>query len=349
MTQIPCPVCGRDCIKDIDRVPKNPKDYFSSCSRCHAENYDKTIPPSGFVPESCSGCGRRYIDDVMAHCHCIISEEREDFRKMPLSAVGTPLLSPGIFMLRPPFLGPGSVVLLSAYANRKSAERICSEVSEVKGVVLDSGSLPGIGPLGDVGANELLCGCDVRGDIFQVRKERFITYKQQSLCHIEYPKASGPKIEAVRRKILRNNPGIFVDAFCGCGTLGIAACIAGAEDVILNDAWYSSAWWAAVNLYANRSLLGIDEVIFRSDLKKLAEKPVMRPGDSPVVVAEASSAGRTIKILHGDYRSLPEIVPDCENKGSVAVLDVFSKEETAKTDELIRWWNSETGGDSFIP
>ena len=349
MDKIPCPVCGGGCITEIDRIPDNPRGIFSPCSRCRAEIRDKNIPPSGDVPLPCPGCGRRFIDDVMVHCHRIISEEKDSFSGMPLSAVGMPLLSPGIFMLRPPFLSPGSVVLLSKSVSRHTADRIFHEVPEIKGVVLDRNVLPGIGPDGNSGSNELISGCDVRGDIFQVQKKRFIVYKQQSLCHIEYPKGSDPKIETVRKKVLRNNPDIFVDAFCGCGTLGIAASITGAQNVILNDAWYSSAWWSAVNISANRSLLGIDEVIFRSDLEKLSEKPVMRPGDSPVVVAEASGAGRTIKVTHGDYSSLPKVISDDKKMTSLAAIDIFDKENSVKTEGLIRWWNGETGGDSFIP
>ncbi|UUX91183.1 hypothetical protein [Methanoplanus endosymbiosus] len=349
MDNISCPVCGGDCIRATDIIPDNPIKIFSPCSRCHADIRDKSLPPSGDVPQPCPGCGRRFIDDVMAHCHSIISEENGSFSAMPVSAVGMPLLSPGIFMLRPPFLGHDSVVLLSKAVSRHIAERIYSEVPEIKGVILDRGILPGIGPNGGAAGNELISGCDVRGDIFPVQKKKFIIYKQQSLCHIEYPKGSNPKIETVRKKILRNNPEIFVDAFCGCGTLGIAASLTGAENVILNDAWYSSAWWSAVNLYANRTLLGIDEVVFRSDLKKLSETPVMHHGDSSVVVAEAFGADRAVQVIHGDYRSLPGIIPDGKKTSPIAVFDVFDKENTARTDELIRWWDGETGGDSFIP
>ncbi|EHQ35268.1 hypothetical protein [Methanoplanus limicola] len=349
MDKLLCPVCGGNCIAEIDRIPDNPRKLFSPCSRCRADFRDKSIPPSGDFPLACPECGRRFIDDVMAHCHRIISEEEDDFRSMSLSAVGMPLLSPGIFMLRPPFLSPDSVVLLSKSVTRHTADRIFHEVPEIKGVILDREALPGIGPDGYSGSNELICGCDVRGDIFQVQKKRFIIYKQQSLCHIEYPKGSDPKIEAVRKNVLRNQPDIFVDAFCGCGTLGIAASITGAQNVILNDAWYSSAWWSAINILANRSLLGADEVIFRSGLEKLSEKPVMRPGDPPSVVAEASGAGRSLKVIHGDYRSILKMIPDDKKMTSIAAIDVFDKENTAGTDELIRWWNDETGGDSFIP
>jgi hypothetical protein len=56
-----------------------------------------------------------------------------------------------------------------------------------------------------------------------------------------------------------------------------------------------------------------------------------------------------MKVIHGDYRSIPKMISDDKKMTSIAAIDVFDKEDTAGTDELIRWWNDETGGDSFIP
>ena len=59
-----------------------------------------------------------------------------------------------------------------------------------------------------------------------------------------------------------------VDGLCGPGTLGL---ICGAKRVVFNDAWLPAVQNVLLNLEANRSLLGIDEIEYPEKSKSTVE------------------------------------------------------------------------------
>jgi len=67
----------------------------------------------------------------------------------------------------------------------------------------------------------------------------------------------------------------FIDACSGVGTLGIAAACLGVPHVVMNDAWYASAFWSAFNLEVNREYLNISRVKIFEQLQDLQKHPVM--------------------------------------------------------------------------
>jgi hypothetical protein len=78
-------------------------------------------------------CGKRFIDEVFAHIYVIMVEEGDMKPTAPLIAVGSPLVHPGFPMERPPFLSGKSLVLLTQKATKQTAERLMSEVPELRG------------------------------------------------------------------------------------------------------------------------------------------------------------------------------------------------------------------------
>ena len=345
MSNISCPVCGGDCIKDAETLIREAEDLFLPCSDCIAVPLDKRLPPAGLPPsEPCPSCGKRFIDDVFSHCHAIMAEEGVIGAGTPLGGIGTPLISPGIDLLSPPFLPRRSLVLLTRHADKKTAERLVAEIPEIKGVIKDMGVVPGISgdDFSSSSENELLAGCDVRADIFRSSGGAFVVYKQQSLLHIEFPRGTGLKIRTVEKMIDENRPEVFIDACCGAGTLGIAALLAGVPSVVFNDAWYPAAFWSAVNIHANRCLTGTGEIAFAGSC---------RPGERRISaetmeIAESEGGEGETVVLWGDYMNAGDFIP----KGRrLAAIDVFGKDNREKTKRIVSRWKAAFGGDAFIP
>ncbi|HZD43839.1 MAG TPA: hypothetical protein VE134_07255, partial [Methanomicrobiales archaeon] len=234
-----CPVCGGDCIQPAHEVLALVPQIFLPCPSCRGQTLDKKAPLKDLsFPSPCT-CGKRFIDGVFAHLYTIMVEEGDLPKTAPLRQVGTPLVHPGFPMQYPPFLPKDSLLLLSRRVTRKSAERMVGEVPEIRGVVKCGDFVPGASDsaLADSPrVHELLAGCDVRANIFPTTVSPAVIYKQQSLMHIEFPRPSNPKITSVTARITRQMPYIFVDAFCGAGTLGIVGSLLGVPHVILNDA-----------------------------------------------------------------------------------------------------------------
>ena len=131
-----------------------------------------------------------------------------------------------------------------------------SEVPELRGVVKTGDFAPGIAnpDLHSVPkVYELLAGCDVGLMFFRLRTGPLVIYKQQSLIHIEFPRPRYPKIRSVEQHVGTPPVKTFVDACSGVGTLGLAAACLGVPHVMMNDAWYASAFWSAFNLEINGS------------------------------------------------------------------------------------------------
>ncbi|WP_292522054.1 hypothetical protein [Methanoculleus sp.] len=336
-----CPVCGHDCVTDAPALLAALPGRFAPCPDCMGLVYDKRSPPPDIDPaDPCPTCGKRFIDEVFAETYRIMAEEGDLAGTEPLAAVGTPLIHPGHPMQSPPYLPPGSLVLLSRSVGERAAARLVASVPEIRGVVRTDGRTPGItdtdaGPL----THTLLAGCDVRADIFSTRAGPVVVYKQQSVLHIEFPRDRDEKILSLEQEIGRHRPRTFVDACCGAGTLGLAAARAGVPRVIYNDAWYAAAYWTASNLRVNREALGIGEVAIRRTYDDLRRRPVAR---DPVLVAETEGAA----VYQGDLRLLSAVLPP---KIDLTALDIFEKRDAGKVARITRAWEASVGGAIFIP
>jgi hypothetical protein len=307
---------------------------------------DKRAPlPSHEYAAPCS-CGKRFIDEVFAHMYVIMQDEGDLTAHDPLLAVGSPLIHPGMAMDRPPFLPPKSLLLLSGKVQEQAARRIVAEVPEIRGVVKTAGFIPGLVSLAPEEIPRtymLLAGCDVRADIYPLASGPLVIYKQQSLIHVEFPRAGYPKLRSVAARVGTPPVPFFVDACSGPGTLGLAAACLGVPRVVLNDAWYASAFWSAFNLNVNHVYLDSEEVHILTNLGEMARQPVLR---DPVKIAETSGK-QIIEVYQGDLRHLDRVIP--RDAHPLAALDIFEKDNKNEVSALISDWHVRMGGEAFIP
>lgn len=335
-----------DCVRSAKDLLATLPAIFIPCPECSIRSLDKRRPHTQMdYAEPCS-CGKRFIDEVFAHIYVIMVEEGDLTLQDPLIAAGSPLVHPGFAMDRPPFLPQESLVLLSSRVTRKTAGRLVREVPEVRGVVRTGDFVPGIASpdLKSVPrVYELLAGCDVRADIFPLATGPLVIYKQQSLVHIEFPRAGYPKIQSVIRHV--GNPPVpyFVDACCGVGTLGLTAACLGVPHVIMNDAWYASAFWAAFNLEVNREYLKINRVRIFEQIDDLQRHPV---NHDQIKIAQADGE-QIIEVYQGDFHALPEIIPS--GTAPMTALDLFNKKDHVALQKIQQEWIKSVGGEVFVP
>jgi len=307
---------------------------------------DKRVPLSVLdYPEPCS-CKKRFIDGVFAHMYVIMREEGDLTSADPLIAVGSPLVHPGFAMDRPPFLPEKSLLLLSGKVTENTARRIVAEVPEVKGVVKTSPGIPGLASHeqdASAMSHTLLAGCDVRADLVPVGKNTLVVYKQQSVIHIEFPRAGYPKIRSVAARVGNPPVPLFVDACSGPGTLGLAAAALGVPHVVFNDAWYAAAYWSAVNIGVNRSLFDIDEVKICAQYGEMQTHQIVR---EPKKIAE-TRGHQILEVYQGDFRGLAMVIP--RDIPLLAALDIFDKQDRDRVAALLRDWQGRFGGDVFTP
>ena len=340
-----CPVCGEDCVSQaselLDRVPS----AFSPCPDCPTRTLDKGIPPPPDSYREPCRCGKRFIDEVYAHTYAILVSEGAFSGTEPLRMVGTPLVHPGFPMQSPPYLPARSLVLLSRLAEKKTASRVLGEVPEVRAVIKFEDFVPGVVDP-DLSAPprtyELLAGCDIRANIFPSRAGPVVLYQQQSKTHIEFPHMRNPKIEAVEREIARTHQEWFVDAFCGIGKLGLVGGRLGIAHVVMNDAWYAAAFFAAYNTLVNKEFFRVDEVRILADYAKMAETPVV---SEPRLIAQTEGE-QDIRVYQGDYRALHAVLPTTP---VLAALDIFEKDDPVRSAEALRIWRKQVNGEAFIP
>jgi hypothetical protein len=336
-----CPVCGGECVRDATEVVGTVPAVFSPCNACEAVPLDKAAPlPRGYEAAAPCSCGRRFIDEVFASIYQILRDEGAIAGTEPLRAVGTPVVHPGFALAAPPFLSTRSLVLLSPHPDRKIAERIVREVPEVRGVVRTGAAVPGLGR-GGPAAHELLAGCDVQANLFRTSIGEIVVYKELSRTHIEFPRPVNPKIAAVEREVGRHAPHTFVDACCGAGTLGLAAALAGVPEVVFCDAHGPAAFWTAVNIWANRDGLFIDDIAVH-----VGRDTIPEVRDGPVLVAEAWGDQHLV-VYHGDLARLPPLLERPER--SLAALDIFGKEDQDSCSRVLSAWRGAGGGKAFIP
>ncbi len=341
-----CPVCEMDCITPAKDLLATLPSVFLPCADCSIRNLDKRLPLPTLHYEPPCPCGKRFIDEVFAHMYTIMVEEGDLKQTDPLISVGTPLVHPGFAMDRPPFLPEKSLVLLTNKAKKSTAQRLYLEVPEVRGVVKKDDFIPGItsSNLHSVPkVYELLAGCDVRADVYPLRTGPVVMYKQQTLIHIEFPRMGYPKIRAVEQHVGQPPVSYFIDACCGVGTLGLAAACLGVPHVVLNDAWYASAFWSAFNLEINRSYLNISRVKIFEQLHDLQKHPVM---SDPIKIAETSGE-QVIEVYQGDFHKLYAVLTPGSNP--VTALDIFDKNDKNAIQEFSNEWLKRVGGEVFVP
>jgi hypothetical protein len=341
-----CPVCEMDCVESAKDLLATLPTIFLPCTDCSMRILDKRSPlPMLEYAKPCS-CGKRFIDEVFAHMYVIMVEEGDLYQKDPLIAVGSPLVHPGFAMDRPPFLPEKSLVLLTTRATKITAERLVKEVPELRGVVKKGDFVPGITSpdLHSVPkVYELLAGCDVRADVFPLRTGPMVMYKQQSLIHIEFPRMGYPKIRAVEQHIGQPPVKYFVDACSGVGTLGLTAACLGVPHVVMNDAWYASAFWSAFNLEVNRGYLKISRVKIFEQLLDMQKHPVTI---DPIKIAE-TEGDQVIEVFQGDFHQLYSILSPQSNP--VTALDIFDKKDLSSVEHFKREWLERVGGEVFVP
>jgi hypothetical protein len=335
-----------DCVKSAKEILATLPSVFLPCAECSIRILDKRAPlPSLEYGQPCS-CGKRFIDEVFAHMYVVMVEERDLKPTDPLIAVGSPLVHPGYAMDRPPFLPLKSLTLLTSAATKKTAKRLIEEVPELRGVIKRENFIPGIASP-DIDSvprvYELLAGCDVRADIFPLRTGPLVMYKQQSRIHIEFPRGGYPKIRAVEQQVGNPPANYFVDACSGVGTLGLTAACLGVSHVVLNDAWYASAFWSAFNLEVNRDYLRIKRVRIFEQEEDMQKHPVVK---DPIKIAETEGE-QSIEVYQGDFRRLHTVLSLIP--APVTVFDLFEKSDTPALHQILDDWKKNVGGDVFIP
>ncbi|MCK9580725.1 MAG: hypothetical protein M0Q92_09790 [Methanoregula sp.] len=341
-----CPVCGMDCVRSAKDLLATLPTIFLPCPECSIRSLDKRRPHTLLdYAEPCS-CGKRFIDEVFAHIYVIMVEDGDLTLQDPLIAAGSPLIHPGFALDRPPFLPHDSLVLLSSRVIPNTAKRLVREVPEVRGVVRTGEFVPGISSpdLKSVPRiYDLLAGCDVRADIFPLATGPLVIYKQQSLIHIEFPRAGYPKIQSVLQHVGTPPVPCFVDACCGVGTLGLTAACLGVPRVIMNDAWYASAFWSAFNLEVNREYLRIERVRIFEQIDDMQKHPVSR---NPIKIAETTGE-QIIEVYQGDFHTLFDVIPP--GSAPVTALDIFDKTDHVALQKIRQEWILNVGGEVFVP
>ncbi|MEA1907919.1 MAG: hypothetical protein U9N43_02665, partial [Euryarchaeota archaeon] len=248
---IVCPRCGgRDCIIPADLVLDSVYQMYVACPSCVADpTFGKQTPFSKLgttrindATMRCQRCGKRHLDVVVAHVLGILIREGLRNMQATLFDVGTPMIAIGYQIPFPPRLGKDMLIMIMDAIDKKTAEMIISEVPEVKGVIQRKGSREH--PIGiiDAGSSphtyDLLAGCDLRGDIVSSAFGELCIYKTQSDTHIEFSRGKSDKVHVLESLYYqRKLSGSVVDGCCGAGTLGLVSVLAGAREVILNDAF----------------------------------------------------------------------------------------------------------------
>ena len=170
----------------------------------------------------------------------------------------------------------------------------------------------------------LLAGCDLRADIAQSLFGELVIYKSQSRIHIEFSRQSAPKMRILEQLYLQGKLREVVDGLCGPGTLGLMCILAGAKRVVFNDAWLPAVQNVLLNLEANRSLLGIDEIEY-------PEKSKSTVGKQPVLVGRAHGPCE-IEVYHGDLLRLFSRA----RPAKLCLIDHFPGAKTAELERACR-------------
>lgn len=254
--------CKKSCIDSKEDVLDKIKELYLPCEECTTKRLKKSLPLSRQVKTEkitadyglCSKCKKRNIDHVMAHILKILMDNNLQSSTASIRKTGTPLITPGMYLERQPFLSENTLVMLIDNIDKKTARIIFEEVPEVKGVLKGNinDTVGQITEKDNVYNYELLAGCDIRCDVQDSDMGQVLVYKQQSKIHVEYPKPESPKILEVKQELEKYDAPTVVDAMCGPGTLGIYALKRNAKKVIFNDVNENAIDNLKVNLEINR-------------------------------------------------------------------------------------------------
>jgi hypothetical protein len=298
--------CGSDCIKSKSEVLKDFKEFFSACESCKDIKLKKFKPLTRQMDVKALDsdfrrcvCGKRHLDVVMAHILKVMMDEGVKDTDSTLRNVCVPLITPAYPLNSAPYLPDNSLVILSEDVGKECAKRIVEEVPEVKGVL--KGSLKDTVGVKDSETGprtyELMCGCDLRCDIVNTPWGILCLYKYQGEIHIEVPQPLSPKISKLKNFLSGYDNPTVLDCTCGLGTLGLAALLAGASRVVLNDVWYPACQATVMNLEINGF-------------------PVSRTGEDKGLVA----TGENFKVYCLDVDDLKGVLSE---KFDICLVDVF--------------------------
>jgi len=282
-----------------------------ACSSCPPDPKLKKDAPFRIIEEEgyentpCNNCGAHHLDIVMAEALAVMVDHGCRSKEARLFDVGTPLIAIGCPLAFAPRLKTDDLILIADNIDRQVAEKLI-DIPEIKGVIKRVGA-----PSQSVGildtdsephTYELLAGCDVRCDVVASSFGELCIYKSQSKIHIEFGRESPAKMQVLERLYMqgRLTGKTVVDGFCGPGTLGLMCVLAGAEHVILNDAWRTAIENTLINIEANKDILGagikVEKYVDTTTLPDI--------GDEPIHVAQAKGYGVVIDVFHGDFRKL---------------------------------------------
>ncbi len=325
-----CPVCGKGCIQPAREVLAEIEQRYPACPACAPEpNLDKT-KGSRLLPERlqrCPSCGKATLDGVMLDALRLLQEFGLRDEDDTLRSVGSPLIEVGYPLAYSPRLGPRSLIISGNKYSKEAAEAMIEQIPEIKGVILSRGVAGIVDPGTEPQENVLLAGCDMRADISQSLFGEAVIYKSQSRIHIEFSRQSAPKMRILEQLYLQGKLRDVADGLCGPGTLGLMCILAGAKRVVFNDAWLASVQNVLLNLDANRSLLGIDEIEYPEFSKNAVEK-------DPVLVGRAHGSCE-IEVYHGDLLRLFSRAKPAE----ICLIDHFPGAKTAEMERAGRCCN----------
>ena len=315
--EIEC-TCGFRCVEDTPTTLEHIKQLYTPCNKCKDPKLRKFKPLKDQLNleklNANSGlciCGKRHLDQVMAHTLKIMIDESVREEESTLRNTCTPLLAQAYPITSVPYLPHKSLVILADGITKKCAERIIDEIPEIKGVlkgdikqtvgVKDSNSSPHV--------YKLLAGCDMRCDIVLTPYGPLCIYKNQAEIHVEFSKPVSPKIEVLKKIIENYDDPTVLDCTCGPGTLGITCLKSGAKRVIFNDIWYPAAKIALLNLEVN----GFETNLF--DKKK-----------------GLLGSGKNFEVYSEDVRDLKNILKE---KFDICIIDTFPGVDTTDFVESV--------------
>ncbi|MEI8003448.1 MAG: methyltransferase, partial [Methanothrix sp.] len=269
-------------------------------------------------------CKRATLDCVMLDVLRLLQELGLRDEDETLRSVGSPLIEVGYPLAYSPRLGPRSLIISGDRYSKKAADEMLKQIPEIKGVILSRGVAGMVDSRKKPQENVLLAGCDMRADISQSLFGETVIYKSQSRIHIEFSRQSAPKMRILEQLYLQGKLRDVVDGLCGPGTLGLMCVLAGAKRVVLNDAWHASVQNVLLNLEANRSLLGIDEIEYPQSSKSAV-------GKEPVLVGRAHGSCE-IEVYHGDLLRLFSRAKPAD----ICLIDHFPGANTAEMERACR-------------
>ncbi|MHC1631337.1 MAG: methyltransferase [Methanotrichaceae archaeon] len=293
------PCYGEECLRSAEDVLAGQDKLYMACPYCLPEpGLEKNVPFCYLQTNTarCSVCDRAPLDLVMLEALEILVELGLRDQSDTLKSVGWPLVEIGYPLAYSPRLGPNDLIIVGENLSKQAAQKMVNKISEIKGVIL-GGGVPGVvDSKVEPRVWELLAGSDLRCDVVQSLFGELLIYKSQSQVHVEFPRQNAPKMRILENLYFRGKITEVADCLCGPGTFGLMCVLAGAKKVILNDIWRPAVENVMLNLEANRSLLGIEEI----------ERPETSETDlasDPRMIGLATGDCQ-IEVYHGDLTRL---------------------------------------------